>query len=223
MEYSMNNIVLVTTPSFDSTTRYISTWAEETINKLKSKQLQFIFLKKNRATASILDSMIKKHNPSLLFLNGHGGPDFVCGHDNEILVQAGKNEIVLKNTVTYALSCSSAKVLGKTTVQAGANAYIGYNEDFIFFISPESISRPIGDKTADMFLTPANHVIVSLTKGHTAEEATNQARSYFIKNIQKLLSSESSVDEREYVRYLVWDMKSLVCQGNPSAVVVNNH
>ncbi len=139
----MSNTALVTTPSSDRTTRYISAWAENTIEKLKSKHLQFISLIRERATTSVLESMLKKHNPSLLFLNGHGGPDLVCGHDDEILIQNGKNEAVLKGVVTYALSCSSAQVLGPAAVRAGATAYIGYNEDFIFFISPEKMSRPL--------------------------------------------------------------------------------
>lgn len=216
----MNSTALVTTPSSDRTTKYISAWAEKTIEELKSKRLQFIPLARERATASILESMLKKHGPSLLFLNGHGGPDLVCGHDDKILIQSGKNEVILKGFVTYALSCSSAQVLGPVAVKAGATAYIGYIEDFIFFISPEKMSRPLQDKTAEMFLTPANHVVVSLAKGHTVEEATNTARGYFLKSIQKFISSEASKDEREYMRYLIWDMKSLVCHGDKKAVVV---
>ena len=217
----MSNTALITTPRSDPTTRYISAWAEKTIAGLKSKQFNFVVLPKNRATASTLKSMIKKHNPSMLFLNGHGGPDLVCGHNDEVLIQAGKNEVALKGAVTYALSCSSARTLGNAAVVAGAAAYIGYTEDFIFFISPEKMSRPLEDKTAEMFLTPANHVVVSLVKGHSAGDATNASKGYFLKNIQKLISSESSVDDREYIRYLIWDMRSLVCQGNRDAVVVS--
>jgi len=75
----------------------------------------------------------------------------VCGHNDEILVQAGKNEIALKGVVAYALSCSSAKILGPATVQAGAVAYIGYTEDFIFFISPEKMKKPQEDKRQRCF------------------------------------------------------------------------
>jgi len=215
----MSNTALATTPISDPTTRYISAWAEKTIEELKSKQLQFIVLAKERATSLIFDSMFKKHNPSFVFLNGHGGPNLVSGHNNEILIEVGKNETILKGTVAYALSCSSAKILGPAAVRAGATAYIGYNEDFIFFISPEKVSRPREDRTADMFLTPADHVVVSLAKGHTAGEATDAAKSYFIKSVQKLISSEASEDDREYMRYLIWDMKSLVCHGDKTAVV----
>lgn len=108
----MSSTALVTAPNSDPTTRYISIWAERTVEELKSKRLQFVLLFKERAVVSVLESMIKKHSPSLLFLNGHGGPDAVCGHNDEVLVKAGKNELALKGTVTYALSCSSAKTLG---------------------------------------------------------------------------------------------------------------
>ena len=70
-----------------------------------------------------------------------------------------------------------------------------------------------------MFLTPANHVIVSLAKGHTTGKATEDTKGYFLKSIQKLISSDSSVNDREYARYLLWNMRSLVCHGNREAVV----
>ncbi len=52
MDYFMSTLALVTTPSSDRTTRYISAWAEKTIEALKSNRLQFIVLLKERATAS---------------------------------------------------------------------------------------------------------------------------------------------------------------------------
>jgi hypothetical protein len=55
---------------------------------------------------------------------------------------------------------------------------------------------------------------------NTAGEATDAAKGYFLKSVQKLISSEASEDDREYMRYLVWDMKSLVCHGDKTAVVV---
>ena len=121
----MNNVALATIPSSDQTTLYISAWAEYTIEQLK--HIQFFILTKDRATLSVFESMLKKHNPSLVFMNGHGGPDLVCGHKDEELIKVGKNESLLKGTVTYALYCSSAKKLGPSAVKAGAVAYIGYN------------------------------------------------------------------------------------------------
>ena len=62
----MSRTALITTPRSDSTTRYISAWAAKTIEGLKSKQFNFVVLPKDRATASTLESMIKKHNPLMI-------------------------------------------------------------------------------------------------------------------------------------------------------------
>jgi hypothetical protein len=213
---------LVSAPNSDSTTRYISAWAEETVEKLKSKSIDFIVLKDSRATRSVLESMLKKHSPDLVYLNGHGGPDVVCGQDDQVLIQAAENEGTLKGTITYALSCSSAKVLGPEAVKSGARAYIGYDEDFVFFHSRDKLGRPKEDRTAALFLNPANHVVVSLTKGHTVEKTCDATRRKFLENIQKLVSSETSVEQREYIRFLIWDMRSLVYDGDGEAVVSKN-
>lgn len=216
----MSNIAIVTLPNSDQTTRYISAWAELTLESLKSNKLKFIPLVKGKATQSIFQSMCEKHKPSLVFLNGHGGPDAVCGQNNEVLLKAGENDVVLAGSVVYALSCSSAKLLGPSAVSNGTRAYIGYTEDFIFFISPDKRTKPREDKTAEKFLAPANHVIISLAKGHTTLEATGAAKSYFLKSIQGFASSKSSGEEREYIRYLVWNMRNLTCVGDTKTTVV---
>src|SRR3989338_282816 len=177
----MSKIILVTLPSSDRTTRYISTWAQLAIHNLKSKNFKLITLEKERAVKIVFESMVHKHAPTFIFLNGHGGSDLVCGQNNEILIQEGKNELILKGTISYALSCSSAKVLGPSAITAGATSYIGYKEDFIFFISSEKRTKPQEDKTAEMFLAPANQIVVSLVKGHTVAEAIDMTKKYFLK------------------------------------------
>ncbi|GAA4461826.1 hypothetical protein GCM10023093_07270 [Nemorincola caseinilytica] len=158
--------------------------------------------------------MLKKHSPELVFLNGHGNSDCVTGHNQEILIKANDNEQLLANSITYALSCSSGKTLGPKAVERGTRAYIGYENEFIFFISKEKIRHPEEDKTAEMFLGPANHVVLSLAKGHTVREACSDARKYFYQNVRKLLTSEVSPDEKQYIRFLLWNMQNLVAHGD---------
>lgn len=104
-------------------------------------------------------------------------------------------------------------------MEAGAFAYIGYGDDFVFFVSRDKATHPEKDKTAELFLLPANHVVISLAKGHDVKEACSNARKYFYKNIQKMLTSETSVDEQQYLRYLLWDMKNLIYHGNAQAKI----
>lgn len=212
-------ILLVTRPNYDYTTRYISTWAEKVIEWAKVRGHIILDLEEDRACRKDFESMIKKHSPSLLFLNGHGDDNMVTGQNNDIVLRVGQNETVLKNTITYALSCRSAKVLGAQSIAYGARAYIGYQEDFIFMYTNEKRTRPYEDRTADLFLEPSNQVVVSLLKGHTVHNAHLNARKAFFRNIQELLTSEASKEGSASVRYLLWDMQNLVYHGDGKATL----
>jgi len=80
-----------------------------------------------------------------IWLNLGNSPD-------EILVEVGENEYILKDTIVFSLSCSSAKRLGISSIKAGAKAYIGYNEDFIFAYTDGFLTRAEQDPLAKLFL-----------------------------------------------------------------------
>lgn len=206
----MNDSLLVTRPNFDLTTRYISVWAEKIVEFAKSKNKIVFDLRKERANREEFESMIRKHSPNLVFLNGHGNENQVAGHDNKVLLSLGDNENVLRNKVVYALSCRSGKFLGPGSIKSGASSYIGYEEDFIFLYDEKLINRPKEDKTAEIFLEPSNQVMISLLKGHTAKEAHGNSKQSFAKRIRKMLSSQSTRIESSAVRYLIWDMQCQV-------------
>jgi len=214
MAFYMKHSLLVTRPNSDRTTRYISTWAEKVISLAQEKGLAVFDLARNRANRKELESMIRRNEPSLIFLNGHGHDTVVTGQDGEVLIEAGSNENILKKRIVYALSCRSGKVLGPRCVQAGTEAYIGYDEDFIFLFEESKRTHPEQDKTAELFLTPSNQVVISLLKGHSAEEAHANSKRSFVRNIKKLLSSQTSSSDSQAVRYLIWDMQHQVCLGN---------
>lgn len=212
-------ILLVTRPNYDYTTRYISAWAQKIIDLAGSKGNIVLDLDKERACKKELESMVQKHSPSLIFLNGHGNDDLITGQNGDVLIQAGENEQVLEGTITYALSCRSAKVLGKQSIVSGARAYIGYEEDFTFMYTSEKRTRPDEDKTAAIFLDPSNQIMISLLKGHDVKSAYSNAKNAFLRNIQKSLTSESSSDDSSNIRYLLWDMQNLAYHGDGSATV----
>ena len=207
----MNDSLLVTRPNFDLTTRYISVWAEKIVKFAKSKNKNVFDLRKDRANREEFESMIRKHSPDLVFLNGHGNENQVAGQDNEVLLSLGDNENILKNKAVYALSCRSGKLLGPGSIKSGASSYIGYEEDFIFLYDEKQINRPKEDKTAEIFLEPSNQVMISLLKGHAAKEAHENSKQSFAKRIRKMLSSQSTRIESSAVRYLIWDMQCQVC------------
>lgn len=195
--------LLVTRPNYDLTTRYISAWAEIVLDFATGHGNAVFDLAKKKAQRGVFESMIKKNNPDLVFLNGHGSDDAVLGQDDKPLLQVGVNQSLLKDKVIYALSCKSASVLGNESIRAGAKAYIGYKDDFIFQYSSDKIARPKEDKTAALFLEPSNQVVISLLKGHGANDATHRSQGVFLKNIRRFISSQTP--------QLVWNMQNLVC------------
>ena len=213
----MSKAILVTRPEYDYTTRFISAWAVKVIDFAKSKGTSVFDLSKERATKREFESIVEKKHPRFIFLNGHGDDRMVTGQDEEVLVKCGENEKVLKSRIVYALSCRSAKELGPESVASGADAYIGYDEDFIFMYRNEKRLRPTEDKTAAMFLESSNQVAMSLLKGNSAQASHLSSRRAFIRSIQKLLTSKVAQEDSSAVRYLVWDMQHQVCLGDQEA------
>lgn len=216
-----SSTIVVTQPNHDYTTRYISAWAEELCRIAVSKGHHAVKLKGNRATRKELESVVNKVNPRLLFLNGHGSDDSVRGQDNEVLVQLGVNESILKSALVYALSCRSASILGKKSVESGTISYLGYTEDFIFMYDVSKRTRPLEDKTAGLFLDPSNLLVSSLLKGHTAEGSLHKSKSAYRRTLLKLLTSEASAESNSYLPLLLWDMNHQVCLGDQTATILS--
>lgn len=207
----MNKIFLITRPKYDATTHYLFNWAQEIVDLATKKLFNVLDVQKDRVNKKELASIISKKQPSFIFFNGHGGDDCVCGHDNEVLFKITENENLLRSEIVYALSCKSGKKLGPECVKDSVKSYIGYDEDFIFFVDDDKMTKPLEDDTAKKFLYPANYVARCILKGHTVEDSCRRSRNLFRENMQKLLSAGSS---SELVPYLLWDMKHQICLGD---------
>lgn len=211
----MRKLLLITRPQYEPTTHYLFHWNQKVIDFAKKRDIDIIDLQRERANRKEFTNIVVKRSPRLILFNGHGSGDSISGQDNEILVKIGENENLLKNKIIYALSCETAKLLGPESVSKGAVSYLGYDDVFIFYYSYDKIDRPLEDKRAALFLEPSNQVAISLLKGHTTGDAHQRSKKSFLKNIQKLLTSESA--ETYLVRFLIWDMRHQVCLGNQDA------
>ena len=214
----MSKSLLITRPEHDLTTRYISKWSEKIIQEAKDKRIEVIDLHREKANRGRVLGILKKKASltMLVVFNGHGSYTAVTGHNNEPLVTQ-ENADVLASKIVYARSCQSAKGLGQAAVAARAIAYIGYQEDFIFLIDEDKISKPLEDMKAALFLEPSNYVIIGLLKGHSVSDANNRSKNLFRKNIEKLLVGESSSENFYAARFLYWNMTNQVCLGNGAA------
>lgn len=206
--------LLITRPEHDPATLYLSRWSDRIIDAADKKNIEVTDLRKEKAVKKELEGRLRKINPTLVILNGHGSDESVCGHDNEVLINAKSNSDLLKGRVIYAVSCNSAKKLGKACAD-NETAYIGYDESFVFNIERKYLSQPLKDKRAERFMQPSNQVSLSLIKGHTAVESLQNSKKLFKETIRKLLPSVN-VDPQasEDAADLFWDMNHQVCEGN---------
>ncbi len=207
-------ILLITRPDHDKTTHYLSAWSQKIIELANKKNVQVLDLKREKANFKELKSRIIKMSPTLIIFNGHGSENCVTGHEDSILIQTGNNEELLESKIVYAVSCRSAAELGPKSIKAGALTYIGYTGDFIFCHDMSKITRPLDDKIVGLFLEPSNQVSISLIKGNTSQNATDHSKQFFWRNIQKMLSSEGTLESNQYAKYLWWNMKHQVCLGD---------
>lgn len=206
--------IIITRPEHDPATRYLSCWSGLIIEVANKKNIEITDLRREKATKKELEGRLCKINPTLVILNGHGNDECIYGHDNEELISSNNNSDLLKGRVTYAVSCNSAKKLGKACADENT-AYIGYDESFVFNIERKYLSQPLLDQRAERFLQPSNQVSLSLIKGHTAEESSQSSKKSFREVIQKLLPSISNDPHaREDAADLFWDMNHQVCEGN---------
>lgn len=211
----MSKSFLITRPEHDNTTNYLSRYSELIIEFSKKKGIIFFDFRKDRVIKAEIKKLINKKNPKLIIFNGHGTEDSVRGHKDETLVKVGENEDLLNGRMVYAVSCQSARVLGR---ESKAESYIGYNDDFVFVFDKNKTADPLKDNLAKNFLEPSNELVISLLKGNNAKESCDRSKNMFKKNINRLLTSEAPHGSENIARYLFWDLRHQVLLGNEEAV-----
>lgn len=211
--------VLATRPEHDVTTHYISRWGESALAFARERGADVVDLRREKANRREFEGRMRKLDPELVFLNGHGSESSVCGHDDEPLVLAGDNHGLLHGRVTYALSCQAARNLGPSCAEAAGTAFIGYKDDFLFTASAGSAARPLDDGRSAPFFEASNLVVTSLLKGHAAGEASRRSKDAFRAHTRRLLSSSTDPDALLDAQCLWWDMTHQVCLGDEGATV----
>ena len=141
------------------------------------------------ATKKNITSYIAKHNPKLLFFNGHDDESRIAGYENEIIIEVSQNVEQLVGKIIYVRSCAVAVNLGKASIQKGALAFIGYTKKYTLCTSSASQSRPMQDRVAQLFLLPSNLIPIALIKGNTAKEAYIKSKKSMIRRIRFMLST----------------------------------
>ncbi len=209
---------IVTRPEFDKVTSYLSEWCEEIILLASEKGIKIKDLGCENVTRKEFEKYMKKQKPTLVIMNGHGKPDRIGGHKNEVLVIKGENEHILKNKIVYALSCHSAEELGKAAIEKGTTSYIGYNRPFCFLTNKNKECTPEDDELANNFKEASNKVPISLVNGKPSGVAYRKSQDKFRELIIGFGSSDALPEAKDIRFWLFWNMRSQVLLGEENAV-----
>src|SRR3989344_693192 len=183
----MNKGIIITLPRSDYVTEYISQFSNGIIQEAIKKNIKIKELKDKKANRKEFEILVKSLDYRMIVFNGHGSDKSIEGH-NEVLVECGVNDSILKERITYARSCNAGKVLGKVCMKDTKNGcFIGYELPFMFYVDKSWISTPKKDKIAPLFLEPSNLVPISLIKGNSASHAHENSKKQILKNINKVL------------------------------------
>lgn len=195
----MTPALLITRPKHDIGTNYLFYWSQEVI--AYPRGFKILDLKDTKANQKNVMNYIGKHQPSIVFFNGHGSENTISGYNNETLIEIDKNDDILAGAIVYARCCDAAKSLGFSCIRKGTRAFIGYKRKYILGYSPLHISRPLQDPVAKLFLEPSNLIPISLLKGNTVEMAYKKSQRAMLKNTQFMATSASDT-QRDAAPYL---------------------
>ena len=213
----MTKALLVTRPDHDLITTYLFHWSELVIEEAGKKGVKVLDLQKTKANKKTLISHLTKHQPALVFFNGHGDEATITGYNNEVLVEVDRNEKILTGKIVYARSCDAANKLGKACIKHDTLAFIGYKNKFTIGYTPSKITTPLKDKVARLFIEPSNLVPISLLKGNTIENAYKKSQDAMGRNFLFMLSTKASQAQKDAAPYLWINKKYQVALGDQKA------
>ena len=213
-------VILITRPKYDPGTNYLFYWSKFVISEAEKRGNKVLDLQEEKANKINLTSYIHKHKPQFIFFNGHGNKNLIMGQDNEVLVEANNNEVLLSESIVYARSCECAEGLGSKCVEKGTIAFLGYKKKYTIGYTSEKITRPLEDPVAKLFLEPSNLIPISLLKGKTVEQAHLKSQKMMSDNFLFMLSSKASAEQKDSAPFLWRNKKYQTVLGNKNARLV---
>ena len=181
----------MTSPRHDITTEYLAVFSVPIEEACDKKAILCKTLKNESANKEEFVKIINKLDCNMIVLNGHGSEEAIAGHKNEIIIQAGENENLLKERIVYARSCEAASILGEKIIENSTGCFIGYTLPFEFYYDENWVTNPIKDNTAKLFLESSNLSPLSLIKGNSSNESHERAKRQMLKNIKKILKTKN--------------------------------
>lgn len=210
-------IVVITNPAHDKATEYLNAWSEGIIASIINLPIgtDIYEIKHSNVTREELTRLVHVKNPHLILFNGHGSSKMILGFESNILISCDDNESLLKDKISYSLSCDSGKELGPKCISLGTKSYIGYKEEFKFVHTGEtSNSGQYNDPIASLFLRPAFEISKALLEGDTVKIAYTKSQEMYAETLQLLLTSTNPNLNTVYAARVYHNMINQVSLGD---------
>jgi len=208
---------LITTPESDDVLYCCSKWSENIIEAARGSGFQVTNLQGEKAGRKNFEGHVRKQNPIFVMFNGHGMQDYVAGHDDEVLLRKGENEILVSGKVVYARSCYSLSELGEACTNSGTIAFVGYSLPFSFISDPTRSANPLKDKLATPCMVTSNMIPISIIKGQQIVEAVEKAKKEMEKLIGEYQTRTDVIEAPFIASCLHWNKLALGFDGDGNA------
>ena len=114
---------------------------------------------------------------------GHGSQTSFTGQNETVILEVGRyNPREVRGKVIKLLSCQTGVVLGPDLIKNGAEAFLGYVDDYVWVTDADLASTPWADDLAGACLLPVIDGLNTLLDGKTAEESLDVELQGYLKN-----------------------------------------
>ncbi len=206
------NVIVISRANFDAINRAACPFWNIIIKTARYRGFTVIDLKGDDATRAKVEDAIRTHDPICFLGLGHGSSDTFADQYGEVAFKACENDDMLAGRVVYLLSCLTGQVLGKSMIDKGCTAYLGYTKEVYFHFGIPELDWTFGMTTIVSFL--------SLAFGATTKEAYEIA----VKWHNKMIDYWGGVNDPIVpiiVDHLVWNRDCLVLYGAENARITN--
>ncbi len=153
-------------------------------------------------------------NAQAVLFYGHGSDAELLGASWPII--DAENIGLAAGSIFVAIACSSAKVLGPTSVKRGVTAYLGFRDRFVW------VSR---DPDDGCFEEAINSGVSKLIDGGTAADALDSMSSALGDIVEYYLNGEGKKSPNRAIGWLAayWDQQHIELHGLNTARLSDSH
>jgi len=216
----MANILISSCP-YDPSTVYGYFYLKKLAGFLAAQGNRIVFLR--TALLTEFRYALRKYNPRLVVLNGHGGSKGITGCDDHVIlgVKTFDPELGIKilsenpewmvGRIVYLFTCNTGKELAYRLIDYGAESVAAFKSAFIFLTEERDI--PETDRLAKPFFVSSLTLPITLAKGYPWGSSCQALRDSFI-YYRDLAENRRDTLQAKFLHH---NLVNFVCLGNMAA------